>query len=324
MKLRLNGLRMPSPSNKKLVVIVGPTAVGKTDLAIELAEALNGEIISADSRYFYRGMDIGTAKPDENQLGRIKHYLIDVADIRENWSLAVYQRSVKAAMEEIISKGKLPFLVGGTGQYIRAIIEGWQIPAKAPDPKLRNILEIWMQRLGAEALHKKLSILDPSAAANIDFRNKRRTIRALEVIFHTGRKFSDQRKKGSPDFAYKMVGLNRDRRQLYDRIDRRIEEMFKKGFIYEVKALLNQGYSIQDPPLSAIGYQEVIQYIEGSMNLQECIEQIKKKSREFVRRQANWFKSTDERIKWFDISTDRRGEIIAFIKSPDGWISEEV
>ncbi|MDP2964682.1 MAG: tRNA (adenosine(37)-N6)-dimethylallyltransferase MiaA [Pelolinea sp.] len=312
---------MLSPNNKKLVVIVGPTAVGKTDLAIELAEALNAEIISADSRYFYQGMNIGTAKPDTDQLARVKHYLIDVADIKENWSLAVYQRSVKDAMDEIISKGKVPLLVGGTGQYIRAIIEGWQIPAKAPDPDLRNVLEIMSQRLGAEELHKMLSIIDPTAAKNIDFRNKRRTIRALEVILHTGRKFSDQRKKGSLDFVYKIVGLNRDRSQLYDRIDKRIEEMFKRGFISEVKALLDQGYSIQDPPMSAIGYHEVIQYIEGSMGLQECIERIKKRSREFVRRQANWFKSTDERISWFDVSTNRKNEIIAFIKSPDGWIS---
>ena len=311
---------MPSPNNKKLVVIVGPTAVGKTELAIELAEALNAEIISADSRYFYQGMDIGTAKPDADQMARVRHYLINVADIKENWSLAVYQRSVKEAMEEIISKGKLPFLVGGTGQYIRAIIEGWQIPAKSPDPDLRNVLEIMSHRLGAEELHKKLSIIDPAAAKNIDFRNKRRTIRALEVIFHTGWKFSDQRKKGSLDFVYKIVGLIRDRSQLYDRIDKRIDEMFKRGFIPEVGALLDQGYSIKDPPISAIGYLEVIQYIEGSMELQECIDRIKKRSHDFVRKQANWFKSTDVRINWFDVSTNRKNEIIAFIKSPDGWM----
>jgi tRNA dimethylallyltransferase len=313
---------MPSPNKKKLVVIVGPTAAGKTDLAIELAQALNGEIISADSRYFYRGMDIGTAKPDADQLARVKHYLIDVADIKENWSLAVYQRAVYAAMGEILAKGKLPFLVGGTGQYIRAIIEGWQIPAKAPDSDLRKVLELWMQKFGAEGLHKKLSIIDPVAAEQIDFRNKRRTIRALEVIFHTGQKFSDQRKRGSLDFVYKMVGLIRGRSQLYERIDKRIEEMFKRGFISEVQALLNQGYSIQDPPMSAIGYQEVIRHIEGSTDLEECIDRIKKRSHEFVRRQANWFKSTDIRINWFDVSTDRKDEIITLIKSPDGWLSE--
>jgi tRNA dimethylallyltransferase len=313
---------MPSPNNKKLVVIVGPTGVGKSDLAIELAKEINGEIISADSRYFYRGMDIGTAKPDAAQLASVKHYLIDVADIKENWSLAVYQRSVKEAMDEIIAKGKTPILVGGTGQYIRAIIEAWQVPAKAPDPELRIILETMAQNIGAEELHKKLAITDPSAARNIDFRNKRRTIRALEVIFHTGRKFSDQRKKGEIDFVYKVIGLIRDRIQLYERIDQRVEEMFKRGFISEVKTLLALGYSSNDPPMSAIGYQEVIQYIEESIDFEECINRIKKRSHDYVRRQANWFKSTDARIKWFDVSTDRKNEIIEFVVSPYGWISE--
>ena len=176
-------------------MIVGPTAVGKTEYAIELAEALNGEIISADSRYFYRGMDIGTAKPDAAQLARVNHYLIDVADIKENWSLALYQRAANAAIEEINAKGKLPFLVGGTGQFIRAIIEGWRIPAKAADPVIRKVLETWIENVGAEEAHRKLSLIDPDAAELIDFRNKRRTIRAFEVIFHTGRKFSEQRNK---------------------------------------------------------------------------------------------------------------------------------
>lgn len=322
MKLNLNGLRMPSLSNKKLVVIVGPTAVGKTDYAIELAEELNGEIISADSRYFYRGMDIGTAKPDAVQLARVNHYLINVADIKENWSLAVFQKAVNSAIEQIIAKGKLPFIVGGTGQYIRAVIEGWQIPVKAPDLDIRNALEHWIEKLGAEEVHRKLSIIDPAAAAQIDFRNSRRTIRALEVIFHTGRQFSEQRKKGAIDFVYKIVGLNRERSELYARIDKRINEMFASGFVNEVRALLSKGYSLQDPPMSAIGYREVIQFIEGSIDLEDCIDQIKKRSHEFVRRQANWFKSTDERIKWFDVTIDRKKEIITFIKSQEGWISE--
>jgi tRNA dimethylallyltransferase len=313
---------MLQQNKEKLIVIVGPTAVGKTDLAIEIAEAINGEIISADSRYFYRGMDIGTAKPEGFQLTKVKHYLIDVADINENWSLAVYQRAVEAAMEEIIKKNKLPILVGGTGQYIHAIIEGWQIPAKSPDPDLRIVLNEWALRIGDEELHKKLSIIDPEAAKQIDFRNKRRTIRALEVIFHSGRKFSDQRKKRSPDFAYKLIGLNRNRSELYARIDFRIEEMFTKGFVSEVKGLMDQGYSIQEPPMSAIGYQEVREYIEGTTDLKECIDKIKKRSHEYVRRQANWFKSTDPRITWFDVSSDKKNEIISLILSPNGWLNK--
>ncbi len=306
---------------KRLVAIVGPTAVGKTEYAIELAEALNGEIISADSRYFYRGMNIGTAKPDASQLARVKHYLIDVADIKENWSLALYQSAVFAAIEEISKKGKLSFLVGGTGQFIRAIIEGWQIPAKAADPEIRHVLERWIENVGAEEAHRKLSIVDPEAAELIDFRNKRRTIRAFEVIFLTGQKFSEQRKKGCVDFEFKIIGLERDRKELFVQIDKRIEEMFANGFINEVEELLSKGYSIQDPPLSAIGYQEVISFIQGSMNFEECFDRIKKRSHEFVRRQANWFKKSDTRITWFDVAVDQKETIIDYIRSEAGWIN---
>ncbi len=310
-------------NKKRLVVIVGPTAVGKTEYAIELAEALNGEIISADSRYFYRGMDIGTAKPDASQLARVKHYLIDVADIKENWSLALYQRAANAAIEEILAKKKLPFLVGGTGQFIRAIIEGWSIPAKAADPEIRKVLEKWIDEVGTEEAHRKLSLIDPDAAKLIDFRNKRRTIRAFEVIFHTGHKFSEQRNKGNLDFEYKIIGLTRDRKELFIRIDKRIGEMFENGFIKEVEGLLSKGYSIQDPPMSAIGYQEVIQHIQDSMDFQECFDRIKKRSHEFVRRQANWFKKSDERITWFDVTVDQKEAIIAFIRSEEDWINDQ-
>jgi tRNA dimethylallyltransferase len=310
-------------NKKKLVVIVGPTAVGKTEYAIELAESFNGEIISADSRYFYRGMDIGTAKPDASQLARVKHYLIDIADIKENWSLALYQNEVISAIDEISAKKKLPFLVGGTGQFIRAIIEGWRIPAKAADPEIRKVLEKWIDKVGAGEAHKKLSLIDPAAAMIIDFRNKRRTIRAFEVIFHTGRKFSEQRIKGQIDFMYKIIGLDRDRKDLFIRIDKRIEEMFKNGFIKEVEGLLSQGYSINDPPMSAIGYQEVVQYIKGSMDFQECFDQIKKRSHEFVRRQANWFKKSDERITWFDVTVDQKEAISDFIRSDKEWVNDQ-
>jgi tRNA dimethylallyltransferase len=310
------------PENKKLVVIVGPTAVGKTDLAIEISEQTNGEIISADSRYFYRGMDIGTAKPGAEQRARVPHYLIDVADIDEIWSLGVYQREAKVIMNEIFSRGKMPFLVGGTGQYIRSMIEGWQIPEKSPDYGLRDFLEKWAEKVGSEKLHQKLSILDPEAAAIIDFRNKRRTIRALEVILSSGKKFSDLRMRSPLDFKFKMIGLYRDRNQLYERIDQRIDEMFELGFIDEVKFLLKKGYSIDNSPLTAIGYNEVIGFIEGKMDFQECVLKIKKRTREFVRRQANWFKPLDPRIKWFDVTVDCKNEIIAFINSDDGWQRE--
>jgi tRNA dimethylallyltransferase len=170
---------------------------------------------------------------------------------------------------------------------------------------------------------RKLSLIDPAAAQLIDFRNKRRTIRAFEVIFHTGRKFSEQRNKGKVDFEYKIIGLNRDRKELFIRIDKRIEEMFENGFINEVEGLLSKGYSIQDPPMSAIGYQEVIQYIQGSMDIKESYNRIKQRSHEFVRRQANWFKKSDERITWFDVTVDQKAEMISFIESEDGWINDQ-
>ena len=226
-------------------------------------------------------------------------------------------------LKRSLQKGKLPFLVGGTGQFIRAIIEGWSIPAKAADPEIRKVLEKWIEEVGAEEAHRKLSLIDPAAAKLIDFRNKRRTIRAFEVIFHTGRKFSEQRNKGNLDFEYKIIGLTRDRKELFIRIDKRIEEMFENGFIKEVEGLLSKGYSIQDPPMSAIGYQEVIQYIQGSMDFQECFDRIKKRSHEFVRRQANWFKNSDERITWFDAAVDQKEAIIAFIRSEEGWINDQ-
>ena len=173
----LNNIKSP------LVIILGPTAVGKTDLSIDLAMAFDGEIISADSRYLYRGMDIGTAKPTPQEQARIPHHLIDVADPDEVWSLALYQSEINRVIQDIHSRDKLPFLVGGTGQYIRAIVEGWNIPPQAPDPSMREVLSAWGEKLGAENLYKKLALIDPAAAANIEPNNIRRTIRAFEVLF---------------------------------------------------------------------------------------------------------------------------------------------
>ena len=185
---------------RPLVIIVGPTAVGKTDLAVEVAARLNGEIISADSRYLYKGMDIGTAKPKVEQLNRAKHYLIDVANIEENWSLAVYKEKALSTFEKVWEKSQLPILVGGTGQYIRSIIEGWQIPERQPNVRLRQTLKRIAEKDGKEILHQKLGIIDPQAATWIDYRNLRRVIRALEVSLTTGKKFSEQRSKEEIDF----------------------------------------------------------------------------------------------------------------------------
>lgn len=304
----------------RTVIIVGPTAVGKTEISIQVAKAISGEIISADSRYLYRGMDIGTAKPSDNEMGNIPHHLIDVAEISELWSIAQYTEAVLGCMQEINDRGKLPLIVGGTGQYIRALIEGWNIPELASDPSLREGLAQWAKTIGTESLHKKLALMDPAAAEKIDHRNVRRTIRALEVIFRTGRKFSTQRNKKPVSFIYKIVGLTRPRKDLYQRIDDRIEKMISSGFIQEVKKLIKQGYTLENPPMSAIGYREIFLFLSGNLSLEEGVLLMKRRTRLFVRRQANWFKENDTRIRWFDVTQNGKDEIIKFIKNKKGWL----
>ena len=307
---------------RPLIVIAGLTAVGKTDLAIKIAKFLDGEVISADSRYLYRKMDIGTAKPNLEQMKEIKHHLIDVADIEENWSLAVYKMKALQAFEDITQKNKLPFLVGGTGQYIRAVIEGWHIPPKRPSQRLRRILEKIAEDKGQEEIHQQLSLIDPEAAEKIDYRNQRRTIRALEVVLTTGRKFSELRKREPIDFRYKMIGLIRPREELYERIDLRINKMIKSGFIEEVKQLLDLGYGLKNPPMSAIGYREIVLFLKNELDLEDAVKLIQKRSRQFVRRQANWFKPDEPRIKWFNMNSGIEDQIIAYILSTEGWHDE--
>jgi tRNA dimethylallyltransferase len=288
--------------DKPLIVIVGPTCVGKTEASIYIAEKLNGEIISADSRTFYRGMDIGTAKPSKDELKRVRHHLIDVADPDNTWNLAIFQQKAEAAIRDIHSRNHIPFLVGGTGQYIRSVAFNWSPPPISPDPRLRIALEKLGLERGKETLYRALLLLDPEAAKLIDFRNVRRTIRALEVILFTGVKFSIQRKKNLSPYKLIMIGLERPRVDLYERIDKRIEKMVSDGLIEEVKKLLGSGYSPDLPSMSAIGYRECAQVVAGNITIDQAIIEIKKKTRIFVRRQANWFKLSDSTIQWFNIS----------------------
>jgi tRNA dimethylallyltransferase len=281
------------------MLIVGPTAVGKTELAIQLAQRLNGEIVSADSRLFYRGMDIGTAKPTPEEQARVPHHLIDIANPDEILSLAIFQKKAQQAIASIHIRNKIPFLVGGTGQYIRAVTEGWRPPEVEPDERLRNELSRMQEEKGNEWLYEKLKRLDADTASKIDPRNVRRTIRALEVILTTGRKFSEQRGQTEPPFHLIVIGLTRPRPELYERVDQRIETMFANGFLDEVKSLLAKGYSPSLPTMSAIGYRECIRVIKGELNEEQAKSEIRRATRIFVRRQANWFKESDPRIKWF-------------------------
>ena len=283
-----------------LFLLVGPTAVGKTELSIQLAEHLNGEIVSVDSRLFYRGMDIGTAKPTLEERARVPHHLIDVANPDETWSLAVFQQKATKVIADIHARGKLPFLVGGTGQYVRAVTEGWTPPEVEPDPRLRGVLEKLAKEKGIYWLHEGLKRVDPAAAAKIDARNLRRTVRALEVILTTGRPFSQQRGQSESPYNLLVIGLKRSRVELYQRIDERIEAMFAAGFLDEVKALLEKGYSPDMPTMSAIGYRECVQVVKGQLSIEQAKVEMRRATRIFVRRQANWFKEDDPDIHWFE------------------------
>jgi len=307
---------LPAP----LVVLVGPTAVGKTEFSLRLAERLDAEIVSADSRLFYRGMDIGTAKPSAEERRRVPHHLIDVADPDECWSLALFQRSAAQAIAGIHQRGRLPLLVGGTGQYVRAVIEGWEIPAQQPDAALRLVLERWAAEVGAPGLHRRLALLDPEAAAHIEVNNVRRTVRALEVIFRTGQRFSAQRRRQPRPYSVLQIGLKRPRPEVYARVDERIQAMLAAGFVDEVRALLERGYDPALPTLSAIGYGEMSAYVRGEMSLAQAVARMQQLTHQFVRRQANWFKEDDASIHWFDARTVTVEEALACIRAQEGWL----
>ncbi len=290
---------MNTEGKPPLIIIVGPTAVGKTEIAVQLAGRLNGEIISADSRLFYRGMDIGTAKPSLKERRGVPHHLIDIADPDEVISLAEFQQKAGAAIAGVRARSRLPFLVGGTGQYIRSVTESWQPPRVVANEKLREALNRLKEDKGQAWIFEKLAILDPSAAENIDPRNVRRVIRALEVILTTGQLFSNQRQRGKISFRYLTIGLMRPRADLYARVDERIEAMFENGLIREVADLVKRGFTPELPSMSAIGYRECMKVLKGEWDIEAAKKEMKRLTRIFIRRQANWFKESDPTIHWF-------------------------
>lgn len=293
-----------------LVVLLGPTASGKTEISLQLALKLAGEIISADSRLFYRGLDIGTAKPKLADRQRVPHHLVDVSEPDETWSLAEFQRAVHGKVAQISARGHLPFLVGGTGQYIRAVVEGWIPPEHEPDPALRAVLEDWGRSLGPPEIHRRLRRLDPQAAARIEPNNLRRTVRALEVILTTGYRFSDQSKRSQSPYDLLILGVNRPRREIYERVDSRIDRMLASGWLDEVRALLAAGYTEDQPGMSAIGYSQLAAVLRGELSLEQARLEIQRLTHQYVRRQANWFKLDDPRIHWFDASALPTNQLI--------------
>jgi tRNA dimethylallyltransferase len=306
--------------NIPVIILLGPTAVGKTKVSIVLAEGLQGEIISADSRLYYRGMDIGTAKPSRKLRARIPHHLVDVTAIDQPWSLAQFLEGARQAIREVHSRGKLPLVVGGTGQYLRALVEGWQPPPKAEDKRFRREMRAFAAAHGSEALHKRLLAVDPQTAGKIEHQNVRRVIRALEIHHVTGRPPSVVQKKIPPPYRILQIGLYRPRKELYARIDQRIEEMLAAGLLAEVETILSKGYDPSQPPLSAIGYRQIIAHLRGDIRLSEAVERMKRCTRLFVRRQANWFKREDERIHWFRAEEGVADEILAHIRA---WLEEQ-
>ena len=281
---------------RRLIAIVGPTASGKTSLAVELAQRIDGEIVGADSRQVYRRMDIGTAKPAPDERGAARHHLLDVVDPDEPFSVGRWLDLAKEALEDIWRRGKQPLLVGGTGQYIWAVLEGWRVPRVPPDGELRAELE----SRAPSALVEELWQVDPEAEAFVDPRNVRRVVRALEVYHATGKPFSHWRTKAPADFESLAIGLRLPREELYRRIDLRVEAMFEGRLIDEVRSLLEMGYSRKLPSMSGIGYREVCEYLAGEIDLETAIERTKTGTHRLARHQNAWFKAGDERIRWIE------------------------
>jgi tRNA dimethylallyltransferase len=272
-----------------LIVIMGPTAVGKTSAAIDLALRFNGEVINADSRYLYRGMDIGVAKPDMAERRGIPHHLIDIVRPDEEMSLATYQELAYRAINDSIARGHLPFLVGGTPLYINAVVEGWHIPRVPPNPAFRAQLEEEIARDGIEPVAARLAQVDPIAAERSG-RNPRRVIRALEIYDATGIPMSQQEGKGPRPYRTIEFGLTMPRPQLYEAIDRRVEDQIALGLVEEVQSLLDAGLAPDASAMSSLGYRQLVPYLRDEITLEEAVTEIKHATHRYVRHQETWLR----------------------------------
>ena len=302
---------------KKLVAVVGPTAAGKSALAIEMARRFNGEIVNADSRLFYRGFDIGTAKPSSDERQGVPHHLVDILDPVDSYSLATFLDDARRLVEEITSRGRLPVLAGGTGQYVWGLLEGWDVPRVEPDAELRRRLEETLKKDGLDSLVAHLIDLDPEAAETIDLRNPRRVMRAIERARAGEPGTGGLLSPGRPPYDALVIGLTADRQLLYERVDARIDRMAEQGWADEVQGLLAAGVGDNSPGMSAIGYRGMARHVRGEITLDELKTSVRKATRTLVRRQYNWFKLTDPRIAWIEAGPDavsRASELTA------GWL----
>jgi len=303
----------------KIIIIVGPTASGKSTLAIKIAKIFNGEIISADSRQVYREMNIGTAKPEVQRTSvmmpvisdGIPHYLIDIKNPNENYTVAKYKRDAIKAINQILKKKKLPILVGGTGLYIKAVIDNLNIPEVAPDWKLRKKLEKKIEKYGLNFVFNKLIELDPEAAYIVDSNNSRRIIRALEIAIKTKKPFSAQRKTGKSLFDFIEIGIRWPKDALDKKINERVDLMIKDGLVDEVKNLIKK-YDKKQQSFDAIGYREIIDLLDGKISIKKAVELIKKNTRNYAKRQMTWFLK-DKRVHWIKDERESKKLINKFI-----------
>jgi tRNA dimethylallyltransferase len=308
---------------RKLIAVVGPTATGKTTLAVALARAIDGEIVGADSRQVYRHMDIGTAKPTPEERALVPHHLLDMVDPDEPFSLAQYLELATVALEDIWARGRQPLLVGGSGQYVWALLEGWAVPRLSPQRELRCSLEERAASEGAEALHRELAHVDPQAASRIDPRNVRRVIRALEVYEVTGRPISFWQEKVPPSWDTLILGLTGPRDELYRRIDARVDAMVAAGLVDEVRGLLAMGYSPELSSMSGIGYREVCQHLVGELDLPAAVVHIKTGTHRLARQQSTWFRGDDARIRWLAAGEGAVGEAMRLLRGRIGWLTSK-
>ncbi len=283
-------------------MIIGPTAVGKTKTSVELAKSLKGEIISGDSMQIYKTMDIGTAKVKKEEMQGIPHYLIDIKEPQEAYSVAEFQREVRNKIDEISSRGRIPIIVGGTGLYIQSVLYDYQFSESGKDEETRLRLEKRSQEIGVDKLHQELTDIDPKSAANIHPNNVRRVIRALEIFYTTGKTMSEYQDTQQPESLYDiaLIGLTMDRERLYERINLRVDLMMKEGLLREVQTLHNNG--IRDcQSIQAIGYKELYAYLDGKVTLEQAVDDLKQNSRRYAKRQLTWFRNKMD-VTWIDMT----------------------
>lgn len=299
---------MPQPSDRiKVAAILGPTAVGKSRLAVDIAAQMGAEIVSVDSMQVYRGMDIGTAKPDASLRSRVPHHMLDICDVTHNYSVAEYQEQAREAIGEIHGRKKLPLLVGGSGLYFEAVVFDIRYPPASRDGQLRRNLESWSRR-DPQGIRERLAQVDPDFAQREDFANMRRVIRALEVYERSGRPITQyQRKRGQHDPYYEYVGvvLNAPRRYLYKVIDKRVDEMIEAGLIDEVRKLVDAG-RLPRTAGQALGYKEVALFLDSKRDLEETICDIKRRSKRYAKRQLTWLRRIPG-LRWFELQEQELG-----------------